>query len=439
MSIVDKLKSNKMVCKCYSLACRVALPIFDGLSITKQRKMLKNYRSCDGGTIKVAFLVQFFSAWNKFEALYREILSDDRFDAQIICVPDGLKDISVNGKKNDAYESFIEHGYEAVNALNSDGSWYDLRSRGFDCVFYDRPYNVKLPRVYQSKTVSGYARICNIMYAMMLAEEIYDISMKRDFFKDAYLFFAETETSAERFKQRFPYTVKKGLKHVCYLGMPGSEQILNDRDLKTDIWDFAGNRFKVMWTPRWTTNPQLGGSNFFVYYKEILKFAKANPDIAVLIRPHPLTFENFIKTGELTLEEQNEFRKEIAETDNVILDETSEYDATMWNSDVMISDFSAIMAEYFITGKPLIFCSSNMYLTPDPSFKRMLEGCYDAPDKETAFDKILSLKNGNDEKKELRRRLANDLFKLNEPCLSKRMVDYLYDCIIHENDAEKSN
>lgn len=65
-----------------------------------------------------------------------------------------------------------------------------------------------------------------------------------------------------------------------------------------------------MWTPRWTTNKKLGGSNFFVYYKLLLEYAEKNDDVDLLCRPHPLMFDNFLKTGEMKIEEIDDYKKE---------------------------------------------------------------------------------------------------------------------------------
>lgn len=435
--IRDKLKNISFVYNGYQNLKRfkdiIKKNVIIFKSYVKHRYFSNDFPEFKGEKIKVAFLVQYIPAWNKFESLYNNLLNDDRFEVKIICLPIEIQNnvLTIDTFKNSIYDYYLSQGYDVINGLNQDGSWLDLKSFGFDYVVYTRPYNEYLPKEYSSEIVSGYSRIVNMLYGMVITKEIYDVVVNYDFFKDVYIFFADLQTTQKDYSKQYKHSIRHNLKKCYYLGKPGADQLLKDKDLSTDIWDFAGDKFKVLWTPRWTTKPELGGSNFFIYYKKILEFARENSDVAILIRPHPLMFDNFLKTGEMTKEQQLEYRSEIDKLDNVMIDETNEYDATMWKSDVMISDISAMMPEYFITGKPLIYSSSNMYCNLVEDIERMMQGCYDAPDCDKAFDYIKMLKQGNDQKADIRKKIAVDLFKIDEEKISEKMTDCLYDCIVN--------
>ena len=124
-------------------------------------------------------------------------------------------------------------------------------------------------------------------------------------------------------------------------------------------------------------DPFVGGSNFFRYINSILNLIEKNKDILFVIRPHPLMFNNFIKTKEMSLEDVQQFHKFCNEKDNVILDESKEYSKLFWNSDFLITDASGIVPEYFMTEKPIMYCNSNIDFRYLPYAKKMIEECYE--------------------------------------------------------------
>lgn len=389
----------------------------------------KSNRCKEGEKIKVAFLCQYIPAWNKFEPIYRMMKSDKRYEPYIICVPsqiDNCKLIDKTLTKNDTYEYFVEEGYaDAINALKGNEEWFDLQGLKCKYVFYTRPYNYYMPTEYTTEVVKKYAKICSLIYGMNMTKDIFNVTMNTDFYKDVYIYFAETKSAMKMYKKKFPITSLFGLRKVYFYGLPAFEQIINDKDKKSSSWEFSKNSFRVMWTPRWTTDPQLGGSNFFVYYKGLLDYAISNKDVDFLFRPHPLTFDNFIKTGEMTKTEVEEYKELVESMPNVSFDKEKEYDATMWNSSVLISDISGFMPEYFITGKPIIYCASNMILTLAEHTKILLKGCYISYTPEETYKYLEMLKNGQDPLKEKRKEIIEELFGENLKNSTSQIVECL--------------
>ena len=88
----------------------------------------------------------------------------------------------------------------------------------------------------------------------------------------------------------------------------------------------------------------------------------------------------------MTQQQADAFRAKCEELPNVSLAGAPNYEATLWQSSVMISDISSIMPEFFLTGKPLIFCDTNMHLKLAAPTLRMLEGCYIVHNDQELFD-----------------------------------------------------
>lgn len=375
--------------------------------------ILQNSKKRKPGPIRVGFIGQYIPAWNKVEGLYREMLADSRFEPIVVCVPSGISEHKLNNPddlENDTYEYYKNNGYNAVNTLIGKNEWLDLETLELDYVFYQRPYNYHLPEQYSSSVVSKYSKICVVLYAAIMVEEDVDICLKRDFFRNVYYYFADSHYAAKANCKNFKLPHLLGIQKSLYCGNPSSQYILSERDTKTDAWDSIGGEFKIMWTPRWTTDLKLGGTNFFEYKDFFLYFAKENPNVSVMLRPHPLAFENFVKSGDMTQQEVDSYKERCNILPNVEIDMRKDYVTTMWKSDVLVGDISGILPEYFIMNKPLVFCASNMILKPTEFTKRMFEGCYIVNNKQELEKCLTSLMNGIDPLKEKRNEIINELF-----------------------------
>ena len=375
MSLTSGAEKSVPLAGLIGVARRTKRELSAVVSYLRQRRMDR-----PEGPIRVGFLCEYIPGWNKVKPIYDLMAADDRFQPVILCVPSNLRGGKLadpNDLSNDVYDYFLENGYStAVNTLTGSDEWLDLKTLGLSYIFYLRPYNYLLPPAYENHRVCRYCKVCMVIYGMIMTEEVGDTVMERDFFRHVYCYFAETSYAMRKNRRDGWLIHALGLQKSEFKGQPGIEEIAESRDLESPAWDFSKNDFRIMWTPRWTTDPALGGTNFFEYCHLLMEFAKERTDMDFLFRPHPMALRNFVATGEMTPEEETAFREECQRIGNISLDERVEYTATMWQSSVLVTDISGVMAEYFVTGKPLIYCASNMRLTPAEHTARMLEGCY---------------------------------------------------------------
>lgn len=403
----DRLKSIPVL---HSLGRGVKNCFLDLAAAGGYRAQRKKQRS--GGAIRVGFLCQFIPAWSKLMPVYRLMQEDPRFQPVLICVPSNIENRKLVGdtENNDTYDYFLSQGYsQAVSAWDGK-NWLQLSGLELDYIFYPRPYNDFLPPAYDSALVSRYCRICLVMYGMSMTEQIIDTVMERSFFRYVYCYFAESPYVMARNRKMGALLHTLGLQKSVYKGLPGMEEIAAKKGERSSAWDFSQNSFRVIWTPRWTTDPALGGTNFFLYYQALLDYAQEHGQMDFLFRPHPLALENFQKTGEMTAQQVQDFLDQIQALPNVSLDSQKEYFSTMWGASVLVTDISGIMPEYFVTGKPMIYCASNMPLTPSPHTKTMLDGCYTVYNREELFACLEQLAAGQDPLAEIRQKIADELY-----------------------------
>lgn len=391
------LSKSKLLKKVYNY---LRLLFFD-IKAMKKFKGIRNIAK-ENSNLCVVFITQYIPSWKKLEPIYRGLLEHKNVKPIIFCVPSNIENSclinsDLGQSYNDTYEIFKKEGYDAINALSDNGEWVDLKALKPSCVFYTRPYNPFMPVEYSSDEVSKYTKVCVMLYAMILTKKDMQVELNDYFFRDVYCYFAENSEAAEFVKKHYWLTYKKNLRKVCNYGSPVYEEILKSKDIKNSVWDFAGTRYKVMWTPRWTIDKTLGGTNFFEYKDVILDYAKKHNDVAILIRPHPLMFNNFIKIGKMSVEEVEDYKNRVEELENVKLDTEQEYIATFWESDMLLTDFSSIITEYLITDKPIVYCDTNSEFELVGTGQAFIDACYKVYSKDEVVYYLEHLKDGKDE------------------------------------------
>lgn len=392
-----KSMEEKIMCYSYKIIKKIRYGILGychyGISlyyIQKNKKRIQK-KINNKDAINVVFVVQYIPGWNKLKPIYLKMKRDMRFNPTIVCVPLNIQNHKImDDNKNDTYEYFINHNYEVINALDKDG-WYDLKQLSPDYLFHSRPYNSFMPKCYTSKKIVKYALICNVLYGLSLTEGIEPVLLNKDYFRDCFCYYALDTNEKKYYDRRFFLGVKLGIQKCFNYGGIGIEQMISAREEKKK----NGFRKTVIWTPRWSTDDKIGGSNFFNYKETIIKLVEIHKDCLFIIRPHPLMFKNFVSTGEMSVEEVNKFKQFCYNTINVELDEKKEYFETFWQSDLLITDGSAIVPEYFSTGKPIIFCQSKISETNTKFYNDIIDRCYEVYNEKDLigyFDQLLEEK-----------------------------------------------
>jgi len=379
--------------------------------------------------IRVCFLQQDPNCWNKSKALYDLLKADDRFAVSLLCVPDPFDPDTAS-----TYRFFAENGYDAIDArvgdgpwqaMENQGQWFDLTSLQPDYVFYQQPYDAYLPKAYQSRRVAKYAKICITPYGFALTKELL-VCSEYDFYKRVYCVYSVSQAEQVFNARRFAPSHRLGIRHSKYLGTLVLSDLFSHKAETSPSWVFSKNDFRAIWTPRWTTDPKIGGSNFFRYKDFLPNYAKENPQVDILFRPHPMAFSNFIRNGQMTQQEVDAYVGQIEAGANTALDREKGYDATFWQSSVLITDVSAIIIEYFVTGKPIIFCEAEeRTCTYLEFFQKILSVCYVARDEGDVRRYLHQLRTGDDPLQDARTAMIRELFGDNPTGAAKAIAEDL--------------
>ena len=143
----------------------------------------------------------------------------------------------------------------------------------------------------------------------------------------------------------------------------GYESYKSVRDLR--------NKYKrdlqetILWLPRWTLSFKdrdlcEGGSTFLNYHYFFYNYAKSNPHINFIIRPHLLLFSVGVKGNYLSQDDLDEIFAKFSSLKNVTISMHTDRSLVddVLASDVVISDGTSALGEVIVADKPIIYLSN---------------------------------------------------------------------------------
>lgn len=367
-------------------------------------KKIKKMKKIKKEKIVVVFISQMSNLWTNVSRIYDLMIDDQNFDVYILSVPEYR-----NENHFEAYNFHKQSNHK--NNLNCffDGKYLDLKLLQPDYVFYDRPYSSYLPKQYRNNIVSRYAKTCYVPYGCEMMPSIYDTSLKVNFFKDLYLFFADINDSYEYIKKQEKISLALKLRRNELVGHPTFTDVMMSEKKSNVFWSDKSTKLKAIWAPRWTDDIRLGGSNFLKYKDKIISLFLENENMSLVFRPHPLTFSNYLEKKLITKKDLDEYLNIFNNSDDLFYDNRSEYFSTFWHSDVLIADISSIIPYYFLTGKPIILCDTGYIF--DGEIMESISACsYIAHSFEDIENVIKDLHNNIDPLKEKRLKIRDELF-----------------------------
>lgn len=303
-----------------------------------------------GKKIKIAFVVYMPEVWNSLKMVHDIASQDDQIETLIVAQPW----ISVLGKKqkpcrNDAFEFFRKQYDDVVNAYEeTEDTWFDLKAFEPTYVFYTRPYTEEYYPDYRPEVVRTYARVCWIPYGYtVLGKELFESIYSMEFLRFTTNIFVDSQSAENWVRTNYGDVLKSNL--IC-LGYPRF-------DLCVNLEKEESKKKTILWTPRWTSETKgVMKSNFLNYYKQMFDFAEKNPDYEIIFRPHPLMFANYIEHGIMTKEEVDKLQDTCKRLGNIQFDKEKDYLVSISKADLIVTDFSTLLAEYFASGKRILYC-----------------------------------------------------------------------------------
>lgn len=360
------------------------------------RKYFRAYRTSESGKLKVGFVVQLYPLFDKQQALYEYIREREDCEAFLFVVPeDRWTDFSVPNDYTD--NRFLAHYPEAIRVHKEDGSLISLEDYRLDYLFYPRPYDEHLPENIRSSHMMKSVKCCYIPYGVALSKAFDGANTHNHFFCNMYFFFMENLYMKERMIRETPYNYKHGLQRIEAVGYPPFDYFLGMQGEPANA---------VTWAPRWSLDPDTGRSHFFDYKDFFLKIAK-DQERPYVFRPHPLLFQEVVKQQLMSQEELDAYLSALTE-EGVVIDIKSSLHEALENTAILIVDFSSIIAEFFMTGRPIIYCESGF--ERNQTMNEMLKLEYVAHSEEELTKLYSMLLSGEDPKFEARKKYIKETY-----------------------------
>ena len=149
-----------------------------------------------------------------------------------------------------------------------------------------------------------------------------------------------------------------GNSHVVATGHPKFDMLcsLPSNPPDSELAVFAKGRPVVLWNPQFDIRADGSGySTFLTWWKFLPQEFARRPEIAFVIRPHPLFFSALEARHLLTRAQIDEFLKRCQDAGNIYIDRSPTYTAVFAAADAMISDGSSFLIEFGATGKPICY------------------------------------------------------------------------------------
>ena len=365
----------------------------------------------------IAFLAGEPETWDKSEPVFDLLSKRDNVELFLYVCPSYDDALNVPNEYGYEWEYFYQKYPKYCKSIfREDGTLVDLNTQNLDYIFYGDPYMGHFPHLYRCyHLIRSNAKLCYIPYGFYGAKFGYDLmATNTDFFKNMYFTFADCDDVADILEGLLKDVPHHELRHIMRLGYPTLEKFLKDESFH------QCNYKEVLWTPRWSYSDLGGGSHFLEYKDQILTIPENYKKFHLTLRPHPMLFAHIVQSGMMTQEDADSYKKRIKEV-GADLDQHGDVNDTIRSTDIFITDYSSLIINFFMTGKPIIYCPMNDGY--GSAYTKMMEGIYLAESYEDITRYLNELHNGNDPLKKTREAiLESPEFKIHASA-SQQIVD----------------
>ena len=354
----EKLKRIKWLRKIVrafkALWYKVKRPFDSAISRFYIKKNNHNRGIKNSDKIRIGFIAQIAWSWDKLERVYAAAKDREDVESFLFVVPeDNFDTYELIPDYTDNY--FVEKYPESIKLLNEKGECLDLVDYNLDYLFYQRPFDYRLPEAVSSKRMVKHLMCCYLPYGFTASDAFNYNNLKNDFFDNQYFLFMDSPYMKNLFIKKYHYSYSRKIKRIEYLGYPGLEKYLEmgEKNLTTGY---------ITWTPRWSFDEHQGGSTFLKYKDNFIEFAETCGK-SFFFRPHPLIHAEIIRHNIMTEDEWVKYLSDLEKKD-VLIDIESPIDGILEKTEILITDFSTIIGSFFMTGRPIIYCENGIEFNP---------------------------------------------------------------------------
>jgi len=295
--------------------------------------------------IRVVFFLQSASTWSSWESIWEACLRHPSVTPQIVLTP--LQHV---------YGSSLDFDDCKALLINKDIPFYSheaykLATFRPHVAFIQNPYDSTRPDYFsiEALTEAG-VRIAYVPYGLDIGGGGANIRYQYDLplHQMAWRIFARSH----RHRRMFAKYCRSGCGHVVVTGHPKLDSYGRSSIAGLDI---PQGKKAFLWTPHFSVGVEPQWSTFQLYSEAIFNFFHHRSDAHLIVRPHPFFFQAMKKNEIWDGQGEAEFRQRIQRSDNIILDESTDYRLAFAAADALLADAGSFLLEFLPTGKPILY------------------------------------------------------------------------------------
>lgn len=363
--VIERIMPRRLYnlcCGCYN-NFRVAR----GQYLTEKNRIVRTH---DNEKMRIVFIVQRTEVFNSVRSVFEAAVANAECEVYLLPFPRYSNEY--NELLWDTYASVVEfchqlHGGKVIDTYDFEAeTYYDLTELMPDYIFLNVPYTSEYPDVYSMEKLALIAKICYVPYGYAMPNEekysgLFASSFYADLMKYISFLFADGDVSYSYCKKNRMWLSELLFgKRLYNIGYPRFD-IIDAQEVRQ-----IGN--KILWLPRWTAAKQIDDGNlashFFDYNDSLFEYVDGQDYYRLVIRPHPLMFENYIKYDLMSEKDVLTYKEVMKNNEKFSLDEKPSYDDAFNTADVLVTDYSSTIIEFFLRGKPIIYCGKREELSP---------------------------------------------------------------------------
>lgn len=309
-------------------------------------------------------IVVYFVAYEKaqwiFQSIYDAMAKDDIFEPRVLCIKAWERENVEKNATEDLIKFFENKKLKIVREFD-ENNLPDIIFVAYH-VFERIGLDIKLYEMYKK------VLFCHIPYSWLVERE--DRVDESSFNNYNIIYFWKQFVPDNRSYNAAMNNIVNG-KNVVLSGYPKTDEILKAPG-ECSLWKNKDAK-KIIWAPHWSLyNSPVAKANFDKYYIQMLDYVEKNPEIQMIIKPHPF-LKGFIGNKKMqkewnadikiTVEEYEEYLEKWKNLPNGNVHNSGDYFDLFKSSDAMILDSLSFMAEYSFLTKPMCFCSREKTLS----------------------------------------------------------------------------
>ncbi len=352
--------------------------------------------------IKVAFLVLYHEAWDSLAEVWQLMKADPRFEVTVISIPRKLTGDSGYGDEAKISEFLTNAGVEhlSFDYVDSAEGLARLKAIAPDYLFINYPWQRNYQPMYRVDYLVEFTRVCYVpYYSLPLVHEPGDEGMASHLFTQrSHQLASHVFVPDEELLHAYAAT-ERGNEYVHFVGSPKLDSLLAEASGEVAGDDNAGDsaawpsypsrKYRVIWAPHHSYGPKwLNFGVFAGMHQQALEWARQNPDIDILLRPHPFLFGTLVDRGVMGASHLSDWLAAWNALPNTGIDNGGGFARLFRQTDLLISDGISFLAEF-----PLIAGKAGVYLENPGhwAFTQLGEIAAEANLRVSSFEEFLAL------------------------------------------------